>query len=360
MSEKQYHTEMEDRSFKGYAHPEAEDVWGGIPDQVEDAPSPWEDIRNDDSLTVVEKQAKIDEIFYSLFPPKDERESYTDCKKYTIPGCPEEPDTEAVVYVYTPKNLKKKKMRTLFYIEGGALEVCLHDAMPIDEFCEKYDCIAVEPIYRSSLLGKYPAAINDIHAAYKWMVDHAEMLHINPDKVVINGASSGGHLATAAAFRLVKYGYRPRGVVVENPITDDRCLYPSARIKGFSWDGNGLRRMTMAWLGDERCAPTLPPEAFANRATVEDCIGYPPLFIHAGESDPDRDNNREFVGKVLAAGSYAEYHMWGGIDHNIHPLKKNNSAYGKRIEAVWDGNIMDCFKYDLRRPWLRGEEKEDK
>lgn len=349
MSEINYKTQLEDRSSIGFAHPEAESVWGGIPDKPEDAPTPGAHILADDSLTVEEKQAKIDAELLAFFPPKDDSAAFTDCQKYIVPGCPEEPDKEAVAWVYTPKNLKRKKLRTLFYIEGGGLRVCLHDSMPIDKFCEKYNCIAVEPIYRTSLLGKYPAAINDIHAVYKWMVENAEMLHVDPDKVVISGASSGGHLATASAFRLKRYGYRPRGVVVENPITDDRCLYAGTRMKKLQWDGKGLQEMTIEWLGNKRCSPELSPEAFANRATVDDCVGYPPLFIHAGESDPDRDNSRDFVGKVLAAGSFAEYHLWGGIDHGIQALKNSDTDYGKRVESIFDGNIMDCFKYDLRR-----------
>ena len=57
MSEINYKTQLEDRSSIGFAHPEAERVWGGIPDKPEDAPTPGAHILADDSLTLEEKQA---------------------------------------------------------------------------------------------------------------------------------------------------------------------------------------------------------------------------------------------------------------------------------------------------------------
>jgi len=40
-----------------------------------------------------------------------------------------------------------------------------------------------------------PAAIEDIRCALKYIKLHAKELNINPDKVVIEGGSSGAHLA---------------------------------------------------------------------------------------------------------------------------------------------------------------------
>lgn len=74
-------------------------------------------------------------------------------------------------------------------------------------------------------------AINDLHAAYAWMVKNADKLNIDPDKIVLIGNSSGGHLATALSFRLKRYGYQPRGCVVTMPITDDRMLMYGKEIK---------------------------------------------------------------------------------------------------------------------------------
>lgn len=228
---------------------------------------------------------------------------------------------------------------------------------PLEDYCDIYNCVLVLPVYRTTLRGKYPAAINDCHAAYQWMIQHAEKLHINLDKIVILGASTGGHLATAVPFRLKRYdwcsGPMPRGVVAMNPITDDRSLFASGKFRNITWSGKSLREMTQSWLGENYCSPMLPPEAFANRATVEDCIGLPPYFIHAGEFDPDRDNSRHFIGKVQEAGVMGEYHIWGGIDHGVsEDPSRMTEPVRERIYSIIKGNIEDCFKYDMRRAFL--------
>lgn len=49
------------------------------------------------------------------------------------------------------------------------------------------------------------------------------------DNIVLHGISSGGHLATALPFRLKRYGFSTKGVVVDRPITDERQIYPSSQ-----------------------------------------------------------------------------------------------------------------------------------
>lgn len=285
-------------------------------------------------------------------------------QKYTIPGCPEEPDTETVVCVYRPKSLNKKKARCMFYCLGGALVIREPDMFPIEEISARHNCVMVVGLYRRSWEAQYPAAINDLHAAYKWMIENAEMLRINPDNVVLSGMSSGAHLATALAFRLKRYGYSPRGVVAILPQTDDReDDRLSHKIYTSDWDAGTQRQALRQWLGLNYGSTQTGPEALANHATIKDCIGYPPLFIHTAEFDPDKDNARDFYSKVTEAKSYAEFHCWGGTAHGGPAFFGGDGMGGEenelshRINIILAGNIEDCFKYDLRRPWVVEESK---
>ena len=243
----------------------------------------------------------------------------------------------------------------LFSCVGGGLRTCPPQIFPNEKYCDKYDCTVIVPIFRTSLLAKYPAQINDCHAVYKWMTDNADELNIDASNVVICGSSSGGHMATALPFRLMKYGYRPKGVVACNPLTDDRAMYAGSCMTDIRWSGHEHRTVAQEVLGERYCDPLLPPEAFANRAESGDCTGYPPLFIHAGEFDPDRDNCRDFVGKVLAAGTYAEIHLWAGVAYDISDGLDYMYAnpFKKRIQSIIEGNVLDCFNYDLRRLWIK-------
>lgn len=329
-----------------WGHPECRDRWIGI---APGGPSsdPATSILEDPALSPEEKQERLDTLFRTFTTPS--LTDYCDLTIYRdIPGCPLEPETPVSAYVYTPKDLDTDKANAMLYLCGGGMNVCIPEMFPLDEMCEKYQCVGVVPIYRTQVQGKYPAAVNDCHAVYQWMVQNAEMLRIDPDKIVLHGHSAGGTLATGLPFRLRPYGFSPRGVVSIVGITDDRSMYAGARLTNLTWDGPGLTAMCQRWLGDAHAAGRVPPEAFANRATVEECVGYPPLFLHAAEFDPDRDNSRDFVGKVAEAGSFTEFHMWGGVGHN---LNSSPAAFCVRLRSLIDENVMDCFRYDLRRPW---------
>lgn len=286
------------------------------------------------------------------YPPSDE----CDLKKFRVPGCPEEPETETEVWVYTPKTLKKKKNRTIFYCMGGALVSREPLVFGLDQIALKYNVILVTVLYRTSLQAEYPAALNDTHAGYQWMIEHAEELRINPNNIVINGTSSGGQMALNLGFRLKRYGFpTPKGIVVYIPQTG---VYENGKTGLYSgvWDYINQHDALQQYFGRNTGNSLMGPEALPNYATVEDCIGYPPTFIHTGELDPDRNHSREFYGKLLEARTFAEYHCWGGVSHNTN-IPAGGTDFADRVNGIIDGNIEDCFRADLRRPWVVEEYK---
>ena len=109
------------------------------------------------------------------------------------------------------------------------------------------------------------------------MDDNADMLGIHPNKVVLSGSSTGGHIAWALAFRLKRYGYSPRGIVTVSAQTDDREKDGSSFYSGV-WDSVEQHDGLYQWLGRNFDSNREGPEALANHATVEDCIGFPPTF----------------------------------------------------------------------------------
>lgn len=280
-------------------------------------------------------------------------------KEYLVPGCPEEPDTQAKVLVYTPETAKKRNNRALFYIIAGALVTCEPSLMGLEGIAMKYNAVLVTVVYRTSLKATYPAAINDCHAGYQWMVEHADELAINPDKVVIMGNSSGGHLSLSLGFRIKRYGFKPRGIVAVAPQTD--C--PSAMPGAFgAFYGNGIgdaicqHDFLAQYLGRNAGNPMLGPEALPNYATVEDCIGYPPCVIHTSELDSDCNEGRKFYGKLLNSKSFAEFHCWGGLMHGAWIF--GGTPVADRFVSIMDGNVNVFFDHDFRRPWVVDEYRE--
>jgi acetyl esterase/lipase len=48
--------------------------------------------------------------------------------------------------------------------------------------------------YRLSEESPYPAAVEDMRAAIKWLTDHAATYNLDPDRIALMGGSAGGHL----------------------------------------------------------------------------------------------------------------------------------------------------------------------
>jgi acetyl esterase/lipase len=315
----------------------------------------------DDSIPLAERLAVRQGIYDAFEGMKQqaldaapELRDFAENKTYEASGCEEDPDTSVQVLVRTPKARKAgEKSPVIFYCMGGALVLACPAMHPIPELCLKHNAVVVCPLFRTSVDAPYPAAINDVHAAYKWMIENAEKLGIDTDQVIIYGGSSGAHLASCLTFRLKRYGgydVHPRGCILIDPVLDDRYTLPSHRMLFYLNDSRTYHTFNKHYVGETNFgSPYIGPEAFANHALPEECRGLPPMFIHTGEHDAERDVVFEFAQKLYAAEVWTEVHQWGGCFHAIQQV--TDSDLVKRYEALVDSSIEDCLKYDLRRLW---------
>lgn len=313
----------------------------------------------DPEKTLEERRAKRDKMYKDIEGTRPAVEEayaeFGETQNFKIPGCPEEPETMVDVVVRYPKKVRRK-MPVVFYIAGGAFLLGTPWLGPIEEYAKVLNCIVVAPWYRTGLDAPYPGALNDCHAAYEWMVEHAEELHIDPDKVVITGTSVGSALGLSLAFRLKRYGHKPRGVVALDPICDERSDFLSHTYWNDALDIEQVQKFMLQYLGDsDFCSNGVGPEAMANRATIEDCKGLCPVSIHVGENDVDRDPSIEFVQKLLVAGVYTQFHIMGGCCHATMFNAPADEPLRERYMELVYGEISDFLKYDMRREWLKEE-----
>lgn len=274
-----------------------------------------------------------------------------------VPGCPEEPETTASLTYIRPKKTEGKKLPAVLVIPGGALHNCTDTASPIADYAKKYQALVAVVRYRTTFVdgGGYPGTLNDCHAAYQYLLDNAEELGINTKKIVIIGMSTGGHLALALAHRLKKHGIVPRGVQAIGGIADDRAIYPSSNVREVAWNGEDLRVSSCEYLGWPEEGAEIPAEAFANRATVEECIGLPPHALHIFDGDPSLDPNFEYASKLVQAGVFCSLSLWGGSNHEglinayLTEMFEEDATYPQRFIQTVDEEVQEFIKYDLRR-----------
>jgi acetyl esterase/lipase len=134
--------------------------------------------------------------------------------------------------------------------------------------------------------------------------------------------------------------------------------YRSVRINSAFWGGSDQPAMVRQYLGKLADSADVPAEAFPGRATVEECVGLPPTFIHSMINDSGFDQACAYTSKLTAAGVYCELHAWGGSQHcslstaaNIIDKDNPDAKYAQLFNAVNEKELDDMFQYDLRRPW---------
>ena len=65
----------------------------------------------------------------------------------------------------------------------------------------------------------YPQSVEDVWAAYYWIVKYGEKeLNISPEFILLAGDSAGGNLAVATTLRAIQMGFRkPDGLLLAYP-----------------------------------------------------------------------------------------------------------------------------------------------
>ncbi len=89
----------------------------------------------------------------------------------------------------------------VIYVQGSAWmkQNCYRDVPQVAKLAARgFVCVMVE--YRHSGIAAYPSQAIDANNAVRFMRAHAEEYHIDPERIVMTGNSSGGHTALAASL----------------------------------------------------------------------------------------------------------------------------------------------------------------
>lgn len=102
--------------------------------------------------------------------------------------------------IYQPQNLNRPTP-VLIFIHGGAWKGGKRSdylRYLIDFALRGYVTATVS--YRFSQQAKFPAAVQDVKCAVKWIRAHAHEYNIDPAKIAVIGGSAGGHLAMMIGY----------------------------------------------------------------------------------------------------------------------------------------------------------------
>jgi acetyl esterase/lipase len=195
-------------------------------------------------------------------------------------------------------------------------------------------CVVVSVDYRLAPEHRYPAPLDDCYAALAWTASSAPALGVDPSRIGVAGASSGGNLAAATALLARDRGGPPVAFqCLVYPTLDDRMQTASVGFVGTPMvDGSDVARCWDHYLGPDR-SDTSP---YAAPGRADDLTGLPPAYVMTAELDPLRDDGLRYAARLLEAGVSVELHQFAGAFHgfDLFPTAISRRALDEQVAWV--------------------------
>jgi acetyl esterase len=222
------------------------------------------------------------------------------------------------VRVYRPTGTSGRP--AIVYLHGGGW--VLGDLDHSDALCRKLAVetgfVVINVDYRLAPEHRFPTAARDSYAAFRWTVENAAALGLDPRRVALAGASAGGNLAASAALMARDDGgVRPAAQLLAYPVLDDACA--SASYREFA-DGFIVSTEDMRWYWRQYLPAGSAEDPYACPLKAEDLAGLPPTLIITAECDPVRDDGERYAARLEAALVPTTHIRYPGTLHGFFAL----------------------------------------
>jgi len=145
--------------------------------------------------------------------------------------------------------------------------------------------VAIAPNYRLSREAPFPAAIEDVKCAVRWLRAHAKQYGVDPDRIGAYGNSAGAHLVALLALAGPDAGLEGDGPYQDESSAIQAAVASATPADFLAWD-----RRTRSW--QTAVLPFLagPDETLEERARRASPVTYaragaPPILLIHGTSD---------------------------------------------------------------------------
>jgi epsilon-lactone hydrolase len=166
------------------------------------------------------------------------------------------------------------------------------------------------PEYRLAPEHPFPAAVRDVEASYRGLLDRGI------SRIALTGDSAGGNLAlvllSIASAQASKGGIAPVGAVALSPVTDLALTGESFETRAEAdpyFTKSQAAGLVRSYLGEADPKNPLASPLYGNLS------GLPPIRVHVGDDEVLLDDSQRYVERAVAAGVDAKLDVWMGMPH---------------------------------------------
>ncbi len=210
------------------------------------------------------------------------------------------------LYVPRSRLLEQRAPLLLFFHGGGFVsgDVESHDG-PCRFLAEEAGVRVLSVEYRMGPEHRFPAAHDDAWTAYRWVVEHPDLVGADLDRLAVGGDSAGANLAAHVARQAAAEGLPLAFQLLAYPITDATRTGGSRDeyAEGFLLTGRFIDQVTEAYTPDPatRTDPRISP------LLAEDVpAGLAPAHVATAGWDPLRDEGEDYGFVLQRAGVRTE------------------------------------------------------
>jgi acetyl esterase len=241
---------------------------------------------------------------------------------------------------YTPRGISGTSP-AIMYIHGGSFmhgDLDSHDSV-CRILAEQAQVRVIAVDYRLAPEAPFPAAVDDVWAAWTWVNSHASGIGVDPTRIAVGGDSAGGNLSAVVAQRAVREGGpAPAFQLLIYPTTvfGQPTKSRDTFAEGFYLTREGMDLADENYLaGKEDLAdPRLSP-------LLSDPTGVAPAYIVTAGFDPLLDEGEAYADRLREAGVPVEYRCEEGMIHafaNMAGLSPSAAdAVGRIVAALQRG-----------------------
>jgi acetyl esterase/lipase len=239
------------------------------------------------------------------------------------------------VRTYKPR-LPNRLVPTLVYFHMGGCVI--GDLETCHVFCShiasRTSCLVVSVDYRLAPEHKFPAAVEDGLAAFRWVRENGRALGGNPSRVAVGGDSAGGYLSAVIAQEMKRLNEKPPVLqLLIYPAVD--WLSDTASMKAFG-DSYPLTAPIMDYFRnlyfnnvDEEARDLRASPGLSN-----DLSGLPPALIYTAGHDPLVDQGRDYAEALKVAGVPVIYRCYDHLAHAFTAMSGAVPAARRALDEI--------------------------
>lgn len=235
----------------------------------------------------------------------------------------------------------------IYWLHGGGMVMGDRFAnldIPLD-WLDAHGAVVVTLDYRLAPEASGLTLVEDCYQGLLWIAAQARDLGIDPNRIVVAGASAGGGLVAGTVLMARdRNGPSVAAQILICPMLDHRNATTSSQQYAGDPGVWTREKNVFAWQA-VLAGQTEDVPSYISPALETNLSGLPTTYIDAGTAEVFRDEDVAYASRIWAAGGQAELHIWAGGFHGFDAMFPDAglSAGARAARSAWLNRVLEAI-----------------